>query len=84
MKKALVVVLAVLMLAGCQSKEAVRNDGEQKTVGKSRFFTVENAVSWCIVVDRETKVMYAVSLGTYNTGCFTVLVDADGKPLIWE
>ena len=28
--------------------------------------------------------MYAVSLGYYNCGTFTLLVDADGKPLIYK
>lgn len=32
----------------------------------------------------EAKVMYAVSYGTSNCGTFTLLVDADGKPMLWE
>lgn len=28
--------------------------------------------------------MYAVSHDTNNNGTFTLLVDKDGKPLIWE
>ena len=85
MKKVLAVVLAVLMLVGCQSiEEKTKNDERQKVVGKSRFYTVENNMQWRIVVDRETKVMYAVSFSTHNIGVFTLLVDADGKPLIWK
>ena len=37
-----------------------------------------------IVYHKETKVMYAVSCGSYNYGNLTVLVDADGKPMLWE
>ena len=37
-----------------------------------------------VVADRDTKVMYAVSRGGYNCGNFTLLVDADGKPLLWD
>lgn len=33
---------------------------------------------------RETKVMYAVSGGTYNRGNFTLLVNSDGSPMLWE
>jgi hypothetical protein len=33
---------------------------------------------------KDTHVMYVVSLCTYNAGNFTLLVDADGKPLIYK
>jgi hypothetical protein len=33
---------------------------------------------------KDTKVMYAVSIGSHNGGTFTLLVDADGKPMIHE
>lgn len=36
------------------------------------------------MADKETGVMYAVSNGGYNSGTFTLLVDENGKPLIWE
>lgn len=79
MKRIIAIVLILLMLAGCAKTEKVK---EQSFV--SRFMTVETTGSWRVVVDRETRVLYAVSLGTYNIGVFTVLVDADGKPLLWK
>ena len=79
MKRIIAIVLILLMLAGCTKTEKVK---EQSLV--SRFLTVEATGSWRVVVDRETRVLYAVSFGTYNRGVFTVLVDADGKPLLWE
>lgn len=79
MRKVLAIVIVLLMLAGCAKTEKVK---EQSFV--SRFMTVESTNAWRIVVDRETRVLYAVSLGMYNIGVFTVLVDADGKPLLWE
>lgn len=30
------------------------------------------------------KVMYAVSGGAYNNGTFTLLVNPDGTPMLWE
>ena len=45
---------------------------------------VELAGNYCIVYDKYTKVMYAVSNGGYNSGNFTLLVTADGKPLLYE
>lgn len=80
MKRIIAIVLILLMLAGCTKIESVSED----PVNVSRFMMVENCDPWRIVVDRETKVMYAVSIGQYNRGTFTLLVDADGKPLLWE
>ena len=50
----------------------------------SRFIEVESTSNWLIVADKETGVMYAVSNGGYNMGTFTLLVDENGKPLIWR
>ena len=36
------------------------------------------------MADRETKVMYAISLGVYNSGTFCQLVNQDGTPMLWE
>lgn len=79
MKKVLAIVIVLLMLVGCAKTEKAKG---QSFV--SRFMTVETTISWRVVVDRETRVLYTVSLGTNNIGVFTVLVDADGKPLLWE
>lgn len=80
MKRIISIVLILLMLVGCAKVERATKD----PVNVSRFMMVENCDPWRIVVDRETKVMYAVSIGQYNRGTFTLLVDADGKPLLWE
>lgn len=79
MKRIIAIALMALMLTGCTKTECV-----EETKDVSRFVTVENAWQWRIVYDKETGVMYAVSLGTYNQGAFTLLVDAEGKPLIYE
>ncbi len=50
----------------------------------SRFIEIERAIGWKIVADKETGVMYAVSDGGYSHGIFTLLVDENGKPMIWE
>lgn len=56
----------------------------EKFEDHSRFITIENNFLFCIVVDRMTGVMYAVSNGNSNAGTFTPLVNADGTPLIYE
>ena len=85
MKKILCLVLIVMMLltcVGCTGMETVQ-ETQQQTNNKSMFVLIEGNVLWNrynIVYHKETKVMYAVSHDTV----FTVMLDADGKPLLWE
>ena len=74
------ILIAVLLFSsvGCAS---VESEGQNDT---SMFVCVEQSASWYVVYHRETKVMYAVSAGGYNIGTFTLLVDADGNPMLWD
>lgn len=77
----IITLLTILLATGCAK---VENEAKQEPVDVSRFKRVEYTAVWEIVADRETGVMYAVSRGMHNQGTFTLLVDADGKPLIWD
>lgn len=69
------------VLSGCSS-----NPTESKVVEEtpSMFVMVESSGIWRVVYHRETKVMYAVSDGYYNKGTFTLLVNPDGTPMLYE
>ena len=75
------VMLGTLVMVGCAKTEPAESHG---VFDASMFMTVETQVDWKIVADRKTGVMYAVSAGAYNRGTFTVLVDSDGEPLIYD
>ncbi len=75
-----ILILSMLLLSGCKKVESV-NDNSKDT---SMFVEIEQAGTWEVVYHKETKVMYVVSCGAYNNGTFTLLVDADGKPMLWE
>lgn len=79
MKKiiALMIVVLAVVMAGC-------SEVEDKSSDMSEFVTVETTLTWKVVYHKKTKVMYAVSDGTSNHGTFTLLVNADGTPMIWE
>lgn len=78
-------VLATLMLSvtlvGCSANPAEKTYTDDIP---SRFVIIEQSNTWRIAVDQETKVMYTVSDGSYNRGNFTMLVDSDGTPLLYE
>lgn len=79
MKKiiALMIVVLAVVLTGC-------SEVEDKSSDMSEFVIVENMSTWKVVYHKKTKVMYAVSDGSYSHGIFTLLVNADGTPMIWE
>ena len=82
--KLMVVVLVVLMLlTGCGAKMKKESDTKNQD-DVSMFVVLEVGVTYKIVYHQETKVMYAISNGGYNAGTFTVMLDADGKPLLYK
>lgn len=79
---ALVISLGLLItLVGCDD-DILQEENCQ--YGNSMFITVERARNWDIVYHNKTKVMYVVSDDAYNRGCFVLLVDADGKPMLYK
>lgn len=66
---------------GCSANPAERTYTDDVP---SRFVIIEQSDFWAVAVDQETKVMYAVSASSYNSGTFTMLVDSDGTPLLYE
>lgn len=80
-RKLLAIILALammLVLVGCD--EEVRPPNVSKGDG-SIFVIVEDGDYVDVYVHKETRVMYAYS--PYSGGV-VVMLDADGKPLIWE
>lgn len=51
---------------------------------EGKFAFVSSEPNFDIYYDKKTKVMYAVSNGGYNHGNVTLLVDAEGKPLLYQ
>ena len=87
MKKYILLMLLLLSmlfsLTGC-SWSKVERENEAQEDQASMFVMVEVAETWYVVYHRETGVMYVISRGVYNNGTFTLMVDRDGKPLIWK
>jgi hypothetical protein len=79
--KVAIVLICILFLTGCST---VKFEKKRESYDESMFVCVEKTYSWLIVYNKDTKVMYAVSNGGYNSGNFNVLVDAQGRPMLWE
>lgn len=82
MKKIISVAVALLLACMVGCGVPVSTSGEEPI--NSMFVRVERTGMWDVVYHEDTGVMYAVSGGTYNRGTFTLLVNPDGTPMIWE
>ena len=85
MRKKLLLLLAIIagvILTGCNLQYT--QDERKPENEKSMFIVVERTMTWNVVYNKTTKVMYVVSCGKYNCGTFTMLCDKDGKPQLWE
>jgi len=82
----LIMIICILVFTGCDDYKAkITSVQEQNKDNTSMFILIESA-DYCydVVYHKDTKVMYAISRGTYNRGVFTLLVNPDGSPMIYE
>lgn len=76
-------MLLALSLAGCGSSTMAEAD-DYDPESESMFVKVEDGQLYYVVYHKDTKVMYAVSDSSYNYGNFTLLVNPDGSPMIYD
>ena len=78
--------MIIVTMAGCGTTVQSQSDiAEDNSV--SMFIEVEKCSDWRVVYHKDTKVMYAISEGGYSqykSSVFTVLVNADGTPMVWN
>lgn len=87
MKKIFIILAMVVAtsigLVGCDYA-AMESEEEDYSNVPSMFVQVEKGDSYRVVYHKDTKVMYAISCSGYNMGNFTVMLDADGTPMLYE
>lgn len=76
-------VLVFGLTACAYSEMDTTYDIEAEVLPPSMFVEIERGISYRIVYQEDTKVMYAVSSGNYNSGNFTLLVDENGNPMLY-
>ena len=73
-------LLLVFCLSACETAEAEKIDDDRIVVAK---IETEVGAYRIMFVDKETGVVYLFVKDGYGGG-LTVMVDENGKPLIWE
>lgn len=87
MKKIVFLMLMIIMLltlCGCNYMSEIDNKSDENKVARTRFIKIESYESGCIVMDSETNIEYWMSMGVYNCGTLTMLVDEHGNPKVWK
>lgn len=74
----IMMIIVFSMIIAC-AVLIIKEDGENDTI-KNQLERVEGGYRQSVLYDRDTKVMY---LWDYRGG-YTVMVDADGNPLLYE
>ena len=82
MKRLVPIILAVILLTSCVHNNIANI--ENYSTNESMFVLIEHIHQWDVVYHKETKVMYAVSSDGYGQGVFSLLVNRDGKPLLYK
>lgn len=83
-KKFLIIIVVITMILGLVGCSGTTVENANESNKSSMFVVVESTSLWDVVYHNDTKVMYIVSKGFYNQGTFTVMLDAEGDPLIYE
>lgn len=79
-----VIVLVCAVFSSCSYVGMKRESETDPAEQLSMFVEVEKYLTWQVVYHKETKVMYAVSSINAPGGFFTLLVNSDGTPQLWE
>ena len=83
-KLSIAIALLSTTLLGCGENNIQNEAKKVKDSYDTYFIRISSEYSGDIVYDSRTGVQYWRSGGSYNFGSLTVLLDADGKPLIYE
>jgi len=78
-----IIMLLAVILSGCGSR-TIQNEAKKEQDSYNTYFNrISSEFGGSIVYDSRTGVQYWRSEGKYNYGTLTVLLDIDGKPLVY-
>lgn len=83
----LLMALPMMLLCGCNSDGWTSEEERGKAEAQGSILVTvytDNYLEGCIAYDVDTRVMYWISNGYYNHGTAVAMLDANGKPKLWE
>jgi hypothetical protein len=80
-KVLIMITLLTVILSDCGDGRPIQDEQDPYS---TYFVRISRESGGDIVYDSRTGVQYWRSDGSYNYGTLTVLIDADGKPLIYK
>lgn len=84
-KAAVAAILLICLLCMVYTVGARRKSKSEVAMNNpSMLVLIEKGEYWNIYYHQETKVMYVMSLSSYNRGNFTVMANPDGSPMLYE
>lgn len=83
-KALIIIMLFSVILSGCGQRTIQDEAKKEQDSYNTYFIRISVEYGGDIVYDSRTGVQYWRSGGSYNSGTLTVLLDADGKPLIYK
>ena len=83
-KTLILILLLATTLLGC-GQRTIQNEAKKEQDSYDTYFIrISSEYGGDIVYDSRTGVEYWRSSGAYNHGSLTVLLDTDGKPLVYK
>lgn len=80
----LLLIMPIILLSGCAFNKAQTSEiGKEYIVGNVILVKVEKGEDFDLFVDKNTKVIYIYNKTSYQGG-LTVMLNADGTPMLWE
>lgn len=83
-KALIMIMLLTIILSGCGQRTIQDEAKKEQDSYNTYFIRISEEYGGDIVYDSRTGVQYWRSYGAHNYGTLTVLIDADGKPLIYK
>lgn len=76
----LLLIMPVMLLCGCSAKDVETIPNEENLFVCVERFVVYQGYDYVVLVNKKTRVMYL----TQVKGGMTVMLNADGTPMLWE
>ena len=76
----LLLIMPVMVLCGCASEAKSSSSDNEHLFVAVDYFYVDSSYDYHVLVNKRTRVMYL----SQDNGGIVVMVDAEGKPLLWK